>query len=70
MNNSVEAVDGDIALKFNKFIVEEGGITLLSMAHGILAGLQWVFLTILAVGDALLRYFLPPSTTWFKIHEY
>ena len=25
---------------------------------------------LLAVGAALLRYFLPPGPTWFKIHEY
>ena len=43
---------------------------LLSMAHGILTGLAWEFLTLLAVGAAFLRYFLPPDTTWFKINEY
>ena len=45
-------------------------MTLLSMAHGILTGLAWGFLMLLAVGAALLRDFFPPGTTWFKINEY
>ena len=45
-------------------------MTLLLMACGILAGLAWEFLTLLAVGAALLQYFLPPSTNWLNIHEY
>ena len=40
------------------------------LAHGILEGLTWVFLIPLAVGAALLQYFLPPGTTWFKIHDF
>ena len=28
------------------------------------------YLKLLAIGAALLQYFLPPGTTWFKIHEY
>ena len=40
------------------------------LSRGILAGLAWIFLTLLAVGADLLRDFLPPDTTWFKIHEY
>ena len=43
MYASVQAVDGDIVLKFKKLLVEEGEKKLLSMAHGILAGLAWVF---------------------------
>jgi len=115
MDASVESVDGDIVLKFKKFLVEEGEndiivdgpqnfiyayadtvgeghgsnrgkavINLLSggtskvsdpdqgkwLAHGILAGLAWGFLTPLAVGAALLKDFLPPGPTWFKIHMY
>ena len=38
--------------------------------HGILAGLVWGFLTLLNVGADLLQYFIPPGTTWFKMHEY
>ena len=40
------------------------------LSHGILAGLEWGFLTLLAVGSALLQYLLLPVTTWFKIIEY
>ena len=40
------------------------------LSHGILAGLAWVFLTLLDVGADYLQYFLPPGTTWFKIHKY
>ena len=69
MGDSVEDIDGDIMLKFRKFLVEEDEMILLSMAHGILTGLAWRFLTLLAVGAALLRYFLPPGITWFKVHE-
>ena len=32
--------------------------------------MAWGFLMLLAVGDALLQYFLLPGTTWFKIHDY
>ena len=115
MDASVEAIDGDIVLKFKKFLVEEGGngiifdgphkfiyefadnvgegngsnrvkaIINISLGgsskvsdtnqgnwlyHGILTDLAWGFLTLLAVGAALLQYFLPPGTTWFKIHKY
>ena len=45
-------------------------MTLLLMAHGILVGLSWIFLTLLTFGAAFFWYFLPPGPTWFKIHEY
>ena len=45
-------------------------MTLLSMDNDILVGLAWGFLTLLAIGAALLKYFLPPGHTWSKIHEY
>ena len=47
-----------------------GEMKLLSMAHGILAGLAWGGVTLLTVGAVLLRYFFPPGTNWFRIHEY
>ena len=115
MDDSVEALYGDIVLKFKNFLLEEGindiivdgpqnfiyefsgntgeghgskrgksvinlslgGISKVSgtnqgkwFTHGIMEGLAWVFLTLLAVGAALLIYFLPPGNTWFDIHEY
>ena len=39
------------------------------LARGILAGLAWEFLALLAVGATLLQDFLPPGPTWFKIYE-
>ena len=45
-------------------------MTLLSMDNYILVGLAWGFLALLAIGAALLKYFLPPGHTWSKIHEY
>ena len=38
------------------------------LAHGIPEGLSLVFLTLLDIGAYLLRDFLPPGLTWFKIH--
>ena len=32
--------------------------------------LEWGFLTLSAVGAALLQHFLPPGLIWFNIHEY
>ena len=114
MYASVEALYGDIVLKFKKFPVEEGGnyiifgspqkfiydffgdvgerhvsnrvkcvINISSggtskvsdsnqgklLSNFILAGLAWVFLTLLAVGADLFQYFLPPVPTWLNIHE-
>ena len=40
------------------------------LSLGIMEGLSWVFLKLLAVGSALLQYFLAPGTTWFRIHYY
>ena len=40
------------------------------LSRGILAGLSWGFLTLLAVGDYFLQDLLPPGSTWFNIHEY
>ena len=58
-------------------IISSGGTSKVSntnktkwLSHVILTGLAWEFLTLLAVGAALLQNFLPPGTTWFKIHEY
>ena len=45
-------------------------MALLSMAHGIMVGLAWEFLMLLAVGADFLQYFVPPGTTRFNIHEY
>ena len=113
MDSSVESVDVDIVLKFNKFLVEEGvndiivdgpqnfiyelsdtvgewhvsnrvkafidiiygGTSQVSdtnqnnwLSHGILEILAWGFLILLAVGAAVLKDFLAPGPTWFKIH--
>ena len=102
-------------LKFNKFLVEEGGndilvdvthnfmhaffdtvcdrhgsnrckdvVNIISggiskvpdpnqvkwLSRGILAGLAWVFFTLLAVYTALLQYSFPHGPTWFNIHDY
>ena len=115
MDASVEAVDGDIVLKFKKLLVEEGGKDMIFdapqnfiyifsdtigeghgstrgkavinlflggmfkvydpnqgkwLAHGIMIGLSWGFLMLLAVGTSLLQDLIPPGTTWFEIHEY
>ena len=104
-----EAVDGDIVLKFKKFLVEEGGNYIIFdgshkfiyafdetigegngsnrgkavisvslggtskvsdinqgkwLSHGILEGLTWGCLTLLAVGAALLKYLLSPGPSW------
>ena len=40
------------------------------LAHGILVGLAWELLTLLAVGDDLWQDSLPPDPTWFKIHQF
>ena len=63
MDASVESVDGDIVLKFKKFLVEERGNDIIVDGSCILACLTWGFLTLLAVGANLLQDFLPPGTT-------
>ena len=40
------------------------------VAHGVLVGLAWGFLTLLNVGAALLSDLLHLGDNWFKIHEY
>ena len=40
------------------------------LSYGILTGLEWVFLTLLAIGADLLQYLLPPDPAWLNIHKY